>query len=122
VYLGGPLHLNPHPADPRAPGASFDVTQFYTASGLQPSSNIVTFDSYFNNLRRDPTKNADLSMSKRFIFAERRYLEMRFEGFNITNRVTFAAPSTSATSTAFATITSQANTPRRIQLGARLVF
>ncbi len=122
VYLGGPLNLTAHPKDPRAPGAAFDVTQFYTTSGLQPASNIITFDTYFNNLRRDPTKNADLSMLKKFTFAERRYLEIRFEGFNITNRVTFAAPSTSATSTAFATITSQANTPRRIQMGARLVF
>ena len=122
VYLGGPLNLNAHPKDPRAPGAAFDVTQFYTASGLQPGSNIITFDTYFNNLRRDPTKNADLSMLKKFNFTERRFFEIRFEGFNVTNRVTFAAPSTSATSTAFATITSQANTPRRIQIGARLVF
>jgi hypothetical protein len=121
-YLGGPLKLNNHPANPLAPGAAFDVSQFYTASSLQPADNIRTFDTLFNNLRRDPTKNADLSMSKNFYFAERRYLQMRFEGYNVTNRVTFAAPSTSATSTAFGEITSQANTPRRIQIGARLVW
>jgi hypothetical protein len=121
-YLGGPLNLNSHPANPLAPGAAFDITQFYTASSLQPSDNIRTFDTFFNNLRRDPTKNADASMLKNFYFAERRYLQLRFEGFNITNRVTFASPSTSATSAAFAQITSQANTPRRIQIGARLVW
>jgi hypothetical protein len=122
VYLGGPLNLKSHPANPLAPGAAFDTTQFYTASGLQPSNNIIYFDTQFNNLRRDPTKNADLSMLKKFTFGERRYLQIRFEGFNITNRVTFASPNTSPTSTAFGEITSQANTPRRIQVGARLVW
>jgi hypothetical protein len=61
-------------------------------------------------------------MLKRFSLGERKFLQVRFEGFNITNRVTFAAPSLSATSTAFATITAQANTPRRIQMGLRLVW
>ena len=118
VYIGGPLNLNPH--DPNGP--TFDTTRFFTASNLQPSDNIRVFDAQFNNLRRDPTKNADLSMLKRFTLGERKFLQVRFEGFNITNRVTFAAPSLSATSTAFATITAQANTPRRIQMGLRLVW
>ena len=122
VYLGGPLNLTAHPSNPLAPGAVFNTAQFYTASGLQPSDNIVYFDTQFNNLRRDPTKNADLSMLKKFTFGERRYLQIRFEGFNVTNRVTFAAPNTSPTSSAFGEITSQANTPRRIQMGARLVW
>jgi len=53
---------------------------------------------------------------------EQRYLQLRFETFNTTNRVTFANPNTTATSTAFGTIGSTANTPRRIQIGARLVW
>ena len=61
-------------------------------------------------------------MLKRFNVGERKYMQIRFESFNLTNRVTFAAPSLSATSTTFALITSQANTPRRIQIGARLVW
>lgn len=122
VYLGGPLDLTAHPQNPLAPGAAFNTSQFYTTSGLQPSDNIRVFDSYFNNLRRDPTKNGDLSLLKRFTFGERRSLSFRFEGYNITNRVTFAAPSTSATSTAFGTITSQSNTPRRIQMGAKFAW
>jgi hypothetical protein len=50
------------------------------------------------------------------------YLQIRFETFNTTNRVTFDVPNVTATSTAFGTITTQANTPRRIQTGARLVW
>jgi hypothetical protein len=47
---------------------------------------------------------------------------MRFESFNLTNRVTFAAPNLTPTSTSFGLITAQANTPRRIQMGARIVW
>jgi len=122
VYMGGDLKLKNHPVNPLVPGAAFDTTQFLTASNLQPVDNIRVFSSQFNNLRRDPTKNADLSMLKRFTFGERRYLQIRFEGFNITNRVTFASPSTSPTSATFGESTSQSNTPRRIQVGARLVW
>jgi hypothetical protein len=61
-------------------------------------------------------------MLKRFSLGERKFLQVRFEGFNISNRVTFAAPNLTATSTAFATITAQANTPRRIQMGLPLVW
>jgi hypothetical protein len=94
-----------------------------TASSLQPSDQIRTFDTYFNNLRRDPTKNADLSMLKKFTLREKMYLQLRFEGFNITNRVGFGAPvSLTPTSASFGEITTQANTPRRIQAGLRLVW
>jgi hypothetical protein len=122
VYLGGPLSLNNHPANPLVPGAAFDVSQFLIASNQQPVDNIRVVSSQFGNLRRDMTKNADLSMLKRFNIGERKYLQIRFEGFNITNRVTFAAPSTSPTSATFGESTSQSNTPRRIQVGARLVW
>jgi hypothetical protein len=118
LYLGGPLNFNAH--DPN--GTTFDTKQFVTASSLQLSDNIRTFDSQFNNLRRDATKNLDLSLLKRFTLGEKKYLQLRFESFNVTNRVTFAAPNLTATSTNFGQITAQANTPRRIQLGARIVW
>ena len=123
VYLGGPLDYNAHPQSPLTPGSTFDMTQFYTASSLQPEDALRTFDTMFNNLRRDPTKNADLSMLKKFQLRERMYLQLRFEGFNITNRVGFGPPtSLSPTNASFGEITTQANTPRRIQIGLRLVW
>jgi len=62
-------------------------------------------------------------MLKKFSLGERRYLQMRFESFNTTNRVTFSAPAQlSPTNSAFALISSQANNPRKIQAGARLVW
>jgi hypothetical protein len=118
IYYGGPLNLNPH--QPDAP--TFDISRFNINSSQQLADNIRTFDTQFNNLRRDPTKNLDVSMLKRFQVRERMYLQLRFEGFNITNRVTFSSPSTSPTSSAFGLITGTANNPRRIQMGARLVW
>jgi hypothetical protein len=117
-YYGGPLNFHPH--DPNGP--AFDTTRFITASGLQPSDNIRYFDTNFNNLRRDPTKNLDASVLKRIGLGERRYMQLRFEFFNITNRVTLSAPQLSPTNSAFGVISSQANNPRKIQLAARVVW
>ena len=118
IYMGGPLNFNPE--QPNRP--SFDLSQFVQPSGSQPVFNIRTFGSEFGNLRRDASKNLDLSASKDFPFGERRYVQLRIETFNITNHVTFAAPNLSPTSSAFGTIASQANSPRYIQLGARVVW
>ena len=62
------------------------------------------------------------SLSK-FHLRETMYLQLRFEGFNITNRVGFSAPvSLSPTSASFGEITTQASTPRRVQIGLRVVW
>jgi hypothetical protein len=118
IYYGGPLNLNPHQPD----GYAFDITQFNTISNQQLGSNIRTFDNQFNNLRRDMVKQLDASLTKNFGFGERRYVQVRFEAFNLTNRVTFGNPQTNPTNSAFGTIGSQANTPRRIESALRLVF
>jgi hypothetical protein len=118
IYYGGPLNLDSHQPD----GVAFDVTQFNRVSSQQLANNIRTFDTLYNNLRRDPTKNLDLSLLKKFSLGERMYLQVRFETFNTTNHVTFDVPNLTPTSTAFGTISAQANTPRKIQTGARLVW
>jgi len=118
IYYGGPLALQGHQPD----GLAFDITRFNTVSSQQLASNIRTFNTLFNNLRRDPTKNLDLSVLKKFSLGERRYFQLRFESFNTTNHVTFGAPNLTPTSSTFGMITAQANTPRRLQVGARLVW
>ena len=118
IYLGGPLNLNS--SQPNGP--AFDVTRFITASSQQPADNIRTFDSQFGNLRRASSENLDTSMSKNFAFGERRYVQIRVEAFNVTNHVTFGAPNTTPTSSAFGLISTQANSPRALQLAARVVW
>ncbi len=118
IYYGGPLSLNAHQPN----GAAFNTAQFNTVSADQLANNIETLDLQFNNLRRDPTKEVDTSLDKNFRFGEKRYLQVRFEAFNLTNHVTFGAPNTAPTNAAFGTIGSQANTPRRLETALRLVW
>ena len=69
-----------------------------------------------------PYRKLDFSTFKSFPFADRYRIEFREEAFNLTNRVTMGNPNLSPTSAAFGTIASQANTPRRIESGLRLVW
>jgi hypothetical protein len=118
IYYGGPLDYNAHQPN----GYAFNISQFNTVSSQQLVFNIRSFSTMFNNLRQDPTKNLDLSVVKNFLITEGSHFELRFETFNTTNRVGFAGPQLSPTNAAFGIIGAQANTPRRVQIGARLVW
>jgi hypothetical protein len=118
IYYGGPLNLQTHQPN----GPAFDITRFNTVSSQQLANNIRTLNTLFNNLRADPVKNLDMSVLKNFPIMEQKYLQIRFETFNTTNRVTFGAPGLTPTASTFGVITTQANTPRRLQVGARLVW
>jgi hypothetical protein len=118
LYYGGPLNYDS--AQPNGP--SFDTTRFNTVSSEQLSDNIRTFNNYFNDLRRNMTNQLDMSMDKNFAFGEHRYLQVRFEAYNILNHVTFGNPDLTPTDKTFGVIGSQADTPRRIESGLRLVW
>ena len=49
-------------------------------------------------------------------------LELRGEAFNVINKAAFSMPNTTVGSSSFGYITSQANSPRNIQLGAKIHF
>ncbi len=78
--------------------------------------------AYYSNLRSPGVNNTDLSIFKDFVFTEGIKLQFRTEAFNVFNRVQFGSPNTSVTSTTFGQITSQANTPRQLQFGLKLMF
>ncbi len=73
-------------------------------------------------LRTDSTRNLDLSMFKVVSVAGRVRLQARLEAFNALNRVQFGSPNTSVISSSFGVVTSQANTPRQLQLGLKLLW
>jgi len=87
--------------------------------------------TYGNASRTDPhlrgpgIANSDFALFKKTPLTERFNLEFRAEVFNIFNRVQFGTPdrtfTTNANST-FGRITTQANTPRLIQMALRLQF
>ncbi|MEP7366205.1 MAG: carboxypeptidase regulatory-like domain-containing protein [Acidobacteriota bacterium] len=117
IYYGGPLNLDPHNVD-----SSFDTTQFNRVPAQQLASNRRTFPTRFADLRADKVQQVDFSIIKGFSITERIKMTYRCEFFNSTNREIFNPPDLVPTSSTFGKITSQANTPRRIQMALRLVF
>jgi hypothetical protein len=119
VYYGtAPLALNNREVN----GPAFNTSDFVTATAAAFQYHIRTFSTMFSNLRADGINQFDPSLSKRFQFTEKSSLQLRIEAFNALNHPVFAAPSTTASNSAFGTITASANRFRTIQLGARLVF
>jgi hypothetical protein len=73
-------------------------------------------------LRRPWTINEDLAVLKNFRIRDRGNLEVRASASNAPNRVLFGGPNTTQSSADFGRITGQGNSPRTVQLGARLSF
>ncbi|HEU0185935.1 MAG TPA: hypothetical protein VFS27_11515 [Blastocatellia bacterium] len=74
------------------------------------------------NLRNDGVRNFDLSLFKQFAPLERLRVQFRVEALNAFNTPRFGSPNTNVTSTTFGQITSQANTPRQLQFGLKLLW
>jgi hypothetical protein len=75
--------------------------------------------------RAPGTRTTALSMFKQFALPrlhEGSKLEFRAEAFNALNHPQFAAPNLTVGSAAFGKVTSQANSPRHVQLGLKLYF
>jgi hypothetical protein len=76
------------------------------------------------NARIPGTDNLTASLFKQFAlpFREGAKLEVRFEAFNVFNRVQFAGPDTRVGNATFGMITAQANQPRQVQIGLKAYF
>ena len=74
------------------------------------------------DVRAPGMRNYDFSLFKNFRIVERVSLQLRAESFNLMNRVQFGAPNTAANNAQFGVITTQANTPRQIQFGVKILF
>jgi hypothetical protein len=74
--------------------------------------------------RAPGTATSALSLFKQFHvpIREGSLLEIRAEAFNALNHPQFASPNTVVGSSAFGTVTAQANTPRQVQLAVKLYF
>ena len=66
--------------------------------------------------------NLDSTISKNFDITERLKLEIRLEGYNLTNSVMPGNPNLTVTSTLFGSINSQVNYGREVQYTLRLHF
>ncbi len=118
VYTGGDLGFNNREVNTTA----FNTALFDKNSANQLQYHIRTFSTAFPSLRQDGINQWDVSVLKQFRITESSRFELRAEAFNAVNHAIFGAPNTTATNSAFGTITTQANRPRLLQLVGRFVF
>jgi hypothetical protein len=110
--------------DPRLDGPADERLQRWFNTSLFSQPPAFTFGNAgatFPLLRTHDVRNLDLSLFKHFAFGKVR-LQTRVEAFNALNRVQFGSPNTSVTSSSFGVVTSQANTPRQLQFGVKLLW
>jgi len=118
VHFGAPLDLDNREVNK----AAFNTSAFDRNSANQFQYHIRTFSTTFPNLRADGINQWDVSVLKKFQVTENTRVELRGEAFNVVNHPVFAAPNTTATNSAFGTISAQANRPRLLQLAVRIIF
>ena len=76
----------------------------------------------FNGCRSDKTSQVDLTLTKNTRFAERWNLQFRAEFFNISNTPRFAPPVAAFGNAQFGRVNAQANLPRIVQFGMKLMY
>jgi len=117
LHYGGDVGVDNPDVD-----AWFNTSVFERTPARQLASNIRTFPSRLKDVRMSGINNFDLSLLKNTRIAERFTFQFRVEFFNAMNHPMFGAANTDPTNTNFGRVTSQANLPRQIQLGGRIVF
>jgi hypothetical protein len=77
----------------------------------------------FNPKARGPwTLNENISIARTFAFTEKLHMDLRWEMFNMLNRVMWGAADSTLTSNNFGLVRSQANLPRQMQFALKFQF
>ena len=95
---------------------------FDTSVYTQPAPFTFGTASAVSDIRNDGVKNFDLSLFKEFDPLERLRVQFRVEALNAFNTPRFGSPDTSVNSNTFGVISSQANNPRQLQFGLKLLW
>jgi hypothetical protein len=96
---------------------------FNTADFSQPATYTFGNESRTSGYLRAPgLRNIDLSIFKQFAVTNLIKTELRAEAFNAFNTPQFAAPDTGVSDSTFGVISSQANTPRQVQIALKVLF
>lgn len=81
-----------------------------------------TFPLRFSNIRSDGINNWDISILKNTQIREKIKVQFRAEFLNTMNHAMMSNPSTGPYSSAFGTVNTEKDNPRRIQLGIKLIY
>ena len=123
ALFNGDIHNITLPKDQRTPTRWFNTDAgFERSSSKQLAYNYRLLPTRFNDIRSDGINTFDLSAIKYASIRERFKVQLRVEFLNAFNHALFAAPNTTPTSSAFGQVTAQSGYPRRIQVGAKLLF
>ncbi|MBX3278857.1 MAG: TonB-dependent receptor [Acidobacteria bacterium] len=110
--------------DPKLSGPVHDRLNKYFDTSVYSQPAPFTFGNVGAtvNIRNDGIRNFDLSLFKEFRPVERMAVQFRVEALNAFNTPRFGSPNTSVTSNTFGLITAQANAPRQLQFGLKLLW
>jgi outer membrane receptor protein involved in Fe transport len=142
VYFGDPSDLRAEISSANADPARkvFDVSGFYfhdaavrtngvddpakqrNDNRISLSNNLRYFPSRLPGFRGQNLNLWDISLLKKIRIAEGLHLELRGEFLNAFNHVQFNDPETNPTNANFGRVTGQANLPRNVQIGLKLIF
>ena len=123
--FGARTQPNNNGKDPRLSGPVEDRLDRYFDTSVYSQPAAFTFGNEPNVspvLRAHGVRNFDLSLFKNFELGARTAVQFRVEALNAFNRVQFSAPNTSVTSSSFGVISGQANAPRQLQFGLKLLW
>jgi hypothetical protein len=123
--FGARTQPNNNGKDPRLDGPAtsrlnkwFDTTVY-----TQPAAFTFGNEPIFSPvLRAHDVRNFDLSLFKNFDITSGIRAQFRVEALNAFNRVQFSGPNTSVTSSSFGVVSGQANAPRQLQFGLKLLW
>lgn len=93
--------------------SAFSQPDAYTIGNMGPRS---------ADLRVDKTANWDVGLAKDFRITERTALKFRADALNASNHPRFSGSNTSVTSSSFGIVSGQANAPRQVQFGLKLLW
>jgi hypothetical protein len=123
--FGARTQPNNNGNDPRLSGSVEDRLDkaFDTSVYSQPAPFTFGNEPIFSPvLRAHGVRNFDLSVFKSFEVRPGMTAQFRIEALNAFNRVQFSGPNTSVTSSSFGVISGQANAPRQLQFGLKLLW
>lgn len=125
IFIGNQrtdLTCDPSKGAPHTSAVWFNPTCFTAPSSLFVPGNAPP---YLDNVRTMGANNLDLTLSKTVKLGEKRDLRFDVSSFNVANKHQYAAPNVSSVNNSFSNfgqITSNLNTPRQFQFGARFTF
>jgi len=113
-----------NPLTPQAMGNFDPGSDLYLNANAWTSPPAFQFGNAarMSGARTKPLLNEDFSLLKTTSLGEHARLQFRAEAFNIFNRTVFGFPATDLGGSDFGTVVTQANKPRTLQLGAKLLF